>query len=89
MIDKIENNKWYNVGINLNTIKKNKKFPVTILINNVFNNNIKDIECQNIKLNEINNITVYEDFTGFITNILLFNKFIDIEELNFYRIKYK
>ena len=89
IIDKIENNKWYNVGINLNTIKKNKKFPVTILINNVVNNNIKDIECQNIKINEINNITVCEDFTGFITNILLFNKFIDMEELNFYRIKYK
>ena len=89
MIDKIENNKWYNVGINLNSIKKNKKFPLTILINNVVNNNIKDIECQNIKLNEINNITACEDFVGFITNILLFNKFVDNEELNFYRTKYK
>lgn len=89
LIDKIENNKWYNVGINLNINKKNKKFPLSVIINNVVNNNIKDIECQNIKLSEITNITACEDFIGFITNILLFNKFVELEELNFFKTKYK
>ena len=76
IIDKIENNKWYNIGINLNINKKNKKYPLTIMINNNLNNNVKEIECENLKINEINNIILCENFIGFITNFILFNKII-------------
>ena len=87
-IIKIDTNKWYNISINFSLNKKNKKFPLTININNNLINNIKDIDSDNMKINEINNIILCEDFYGFITNFILFNKLIDNENLNFYQSKF-
>ena len=85
---KIDNNKWYNISINFSLNKKNKKFPLNIIINNNLINNVKDIDCDNMKINEINNIILCEDFFGFITNFIFYNKLIDNEDLNFYQSKF-
>ena len=89
LLNKIENDQWYNISINFSLIKKNKKYPVSITINNSLINNVKEIESDNSKINEINNIILCENFVGFITNYVFFNKIIDNEGLNFYQTKFK
>ena len=85
----IEDNKWYNIGMIFNLNKKNKKYPVTIMINNNIINNVNEIECGNIKINEINNIVLCQNFIGFITNFIFFNKILDKEDFNYYQFKFK
>ena len=84
-IKQIENNVWYNVSINFCINKKNKKFPLFIMINNNFINNINDIDADNIKINEINKIILCRNYIGFMTNFFLFNKIIGNEEFNYYQ----
>ena len=85
----IEDNKWYNIGMIFNLNKKNKKYPVTIMINNNIINNVNEIECNNIKINEINNIVLCQNFIGFITNFIFFNKIVEKEDFNYYQFKFK
>ena len=85
---KIKENKWYNIAINLSLNKINHKFPLTIKVNNNIINNIKNIDCDNIKITEMNNILICEDFYGYITNFILFTKVIDNEIYNFYQSKF-
>ena len=89
IVSKIEDNKWYNIGINFNLKKSNKKYPLTIMINNKLMTNASEIECGNILINEINNIILCENFIGFITNFILFNKLLENEDINFYHTKFK
>ena len=77
-LGKIDENKWYKISITLNTIKKNKKFPTNIIINNTQFSQIKEIESEQAKINEINNITLYQNFIGFNTDFIFFNKIIEI-----------
>ena len=79
---KIQNNKWYNIGINFSKNKENKKFSFSITIKNILNNKI--INSDMVKINEINNITLCENYFGFITNFILFNKVVENEIFNFY-----
>ena len=88
-LKKIENNEWYNVSINFCINKKNKKFPLFILINNKLISEISDIDADIIKINEINNIILCQNFFGFITNFILFNKIVGNEELYYYQNNYK
>ena len=88
-VGKIEDNKWYNISINLNINKKNKKFSLNIIINNVSNTQIKEIEGEYAKLNEINNIKICENFIGFMTDFILFNKIIEKDIINVYQNKFK
>ena len=89
ILGKIDENKWYNISISLNTIKKNKKFPINIIINNTPNTQIKEIECENVKINEINNIILYNNFAGFATDFIVFNKLVDKDITNLYHYKFK
>ena len=89
IVSKIEDNKWYNIGANFNLKKSNKKYPLTIMINNKLMTNASEIECGNILINEINNIILCENFIGFITNFILFNKLLENEDINFYHTKFK
>ena len=89
ILTKIDENKWYNISINLNTNKNKKKFQLNIIINNTPLNNIKEIESENAKISEINNISLCENFTGFITNFILFNKLLEKDSINFYQNKFR
>ena len=84
-LGKIEENKWYKISITLNTNKKNKKFPINIIINNTPLSQIKEIESEQAKITEINNITLFENFIGFMTDFILFNKLIEKDTINLYQ----
>ena len=80
-LGKIEENKWYKISITLNTIKKNKKFPINIIINNTQFSQIKEIESEQAKINEINNINLYQNFIGINTDLIFFNKIIEKDNI--------
>ena len=88
-LGKIDENKWYKISITLNTIKKNKKFPINIIINNTQFSQIKEIESENAKINEINNITLYQNFIGFNTDFIFFNKIIEKDTIISYQKQFK
>ena len=85
IIGKIEENKWYKISIALNTNKKNKKFPINIMINNTPFSQIKEIECEHGKITEINNISLNENFIGFMTDFILFNNLIEKDIIHLYQ----
>ena len=89
IITKIEDNEWYNLCINMNLNKKNKKFNLNITINNNIINNVKDLFFENAKINEINSIILCENFIGFITNFILYNKLVEKDTITFYQNKFK
>ena len=89
ILSKIKENKWYNISINLNTNKNKKKFHLSINLNNSFLSNIKEIESEHAKINEINNISLCDNFIGFMTNFILFNKLLEKDSINFYQNKFK
>ena len=73
----------------LNKKKKNKKFPINIIINNTQFSQIKEIESENAKINEINNITLYQNFIGFNTDFIFFNKIIEKDTIISYQKQFK
>jgi hypothetical protein len=84
-LGKIEENKWYKISIVLNNNKKNKKFPINIIINNTPLSQIKEIESEQAKIAEITNITLFENFIGFMTDFILFNKLVEKDTINLYQ----
>ena len=89
LLNKIDENKWYNISIELNNNKKNKKFLINVIINNILLTQIKEIESETAKINEITNITLCDNYFGFLTNFILFNKLIEKDFINFYHSKFK
>ena len=89
LLNKVDDNKWYNISIELNTNKKNKKFLINIIINNIPITTIKEIESETAKINEITNITLCDNYYGFLTNFILFNKLIEKDFINYYQSKFK
>ena len=81
IIEKIDNDKWYNMNISLN-VKKYKKLLINMILNNI---QYEAIEIENINsLEKIENIIMFKSFIGLSTSFLLYNTYIDINICNFY-----
>ena len=78
IISKIECAKWYNIMISLN-MKSNKKFVINTTINAI---QYEKIEIENNhSLEKIENIILFKNYIGLSTSFLLYNKYIDNEDI--------
>ena len=81
IISKIENDKWYNIIISLNS-KKYKKFLINIIINS---KEFESLEIENNNpIEKIENIIMFKNFIGFFTSFLLYNTYIDFQNITNY-----